>query len=82
MFPEAVTVADVALAYGTQAIPFLLVGELDRRLRAVIFDRFDLSAITAVCDRDGSRSLTSFDQLAFGDYISVLGNRDRREVLG
>ncbi|MBZ6135447.1 CBS domain-containing protein [Streptomyces olivaceus] len=76
------TVADIALAYGSQAAPFLLVGELDRRLRAVIIDRFDLSTITAVCDRDGSRSLSSFDQLTFGDYVSVLGNRDRWEELG
>lgn len=76
------TVADVALAYGTQATPFLLFGELDRRLRAVITDRFDLRDVTAVCDRDGSRSLTSFDQLTFGDYLSVLGNRDRWEELG
>ncbi|MFF8572711.1 CBS domain-containing protein [Streptomyces sp. NPDC015237] len=76
------TVADVALAYGTQATPFLLVGELDRRLRAVIVDRFDLPVITAVCDRDGSRSLSSYDQLTFGDYLSVLGNRERWEELG
>ncbi|WP_184503155.1 CBS domain-containing protein [Streptomyces botrytidirepellens] len=76
------TVADVALAYGTQATPFLLIGELDRRLRAVITDRFDLVDVTAVCDRDGSRRLTSFDQLTFGDYLSVLGNRQRWEELG
>lgn len=76
------TVADVALAYGTQATPFLLVGELDRRLRAVITDRFELAAIAAVCDRDDSRRLTSFDQLTFGDYLSVLGNRERWEELG
>ncbi|MGW9083936.1 restriction system modified-DNA reader domain-containing protein [Streptomyces yangpuensis] len=76
------TMADVALAYGTQATPFLLVGELDRRLRAVITDRFNLSDVTAVCDRDGSRSLTSFDQLTFGDYLAVLGNPDRWEELG
>jgi len=76
------TVADVALAYGTQATPFLLIGELDRRLRAVIADRFDLTDVAAVCDRDGTRRLTSFDQLTFGDYLGVLGNPARWEELG
>lgn len=36
------TVGDVALAYGTQVPPFLLIGELDWRLRAVSADLFDL----------------------------------------
>ncbi|MFB8139273.1 hypothetical protein [Streptomyces parvus] len=76
------TAADAAPAYGTQTTPFLLVGELDRRPHAVLLDRFDLSTITAVCDRDGSRSPTSSDQLTFGNHVSVLDNRDRREELG
>ncbi|MGW0902913.1 hypothetical protein [Streptomyces sp. NPDC002853] len=67
------TVRDVVLAYGTQATPFLLIGELDPRLRAVITDCFDLAAVTALCDRDGSRSLISVDQLTFRERWEDLG---------
>ncbi|MGW1144660.1 restriction system modified-DNA reader domain-containing protein [Streptomyces sp. NPDC002454] len=68
-----VTVSDVALAYGSLASPFLLVGELDQRLRTLISDRFDISEVAEVCGRNG-RQPASHNALTFGDYVSVLRN--------
>ncbi|MGV4988980.1 restriction system modified-DNA reader domain-containing protein [Streptomyces sp. NRAIS4] len=69
-----VTTSDVALAYGAMASPFLLIGELDQRLRALITSAFSIADVAAVCDRDQTRNLTSFDTLTFGDYVNVLSN--------
>ncbi|MGW4786739.1 restriction system modified-DNA reader domain-containing protein [Streptomyces sp. NPDC004230] len=77
-----VTASDVALAYGTMASPFLLVGELDQRLRALIINHFSIADVADVCDRAQSRNLTSFDTLTFGDYVNVLSNPACWEKLG
>jgi CBS domain-containing protein len=77
-----VTASDVALAYGTLASPFLLVGELDQRLRALITDRYPLAEVAAVCDPNQTRKLTSFDALTFGDYVRVLSNPACWQQLG
>ncbi|MCX4617873.1 hypothetical protein [Streptomyces mirabilis] len=77
-----VTASDVALAYGTLASPFLLVGELDQRLRALITDRYTLAEVTAVCDPNHTRNLASFDALTFGDYVRVLSNPACWQQLG
>ncbi|MFJ7305293.1 hypothetical protein [Streptomyces sp. NPDC099088] len=69
-----VTASDVALAYGRLASPFLLVGELDQRLRALITDHYTLAQVAAVCDPEQNRNLSSFDTLTFGDYVRVLTN--------
>ncbi|MEU1050190.1 hypothetical protein ABZ400_34235 [Streptomyces sp. NPDC005897] len=76
-----VTVSDVALAYGAMASPFLLVGELDQRLRALISDRFDIAEMAGVCGRNG-RQPASYDALTFGDYVSVLRSEQCWQQLG
>ncbi|MGW9030262.1 restriction system modified-DNA reader domain-containing protein [Streptomyces sp. NPDC055722] len=77
-----VTASDVALAYGTMASPFLLIGELDQRLRALITSTFSIADVADVCDRDQMRNLTSFDTLTFGDYVNVLSNPTCWQQLG
>lgn len=77
-----VTTADVVRAYGELATPFFLIGELDQALRQLIAKTFTLSEVTPLCDPDGSRPVSSFDDLDMGDYQRVLENPDRWTKLG
>ncbi|MEU5896343.1 CBS domain-containing protein [Streptomyces venezuelae] len=77
-----ITVADVAAEYGATARPFLLIGDLDRQLRRLISQGLDLQDVIALCDPDGLRNLSSFDQLSYGDYQQVLGNEQQWNKLG
>ncbi|MCQ4083987.1 CBS domain-containing protein [Streptomyces sp. RB6PN25] len=76
-----VTAADVAQAYGDLASHFLLIGEMDRRLRQVIAGTFTLSEVTGLCDPAGER-VTSFGDMTVGDYLRLLENPDRWQQLG
>ncbi|MFJ8437433.1 hypothetical protein [Kitasatospora griseola] len=77
-----ITVADVAAEYGATARPFLLIGDLDRQLRRVISESLDLAGVIALCDPDGRRKLSGFDQLSYGDYQQVLSNQEQWDKLG
>lgn len=72
-----VTTADVVGKYRELSTPFILIGELDQVLRQLISRTFTLQEVTSLCDADGSRSVTSFDDLEIGDYQRVLENPDR-----
>ncbi|GAQ54718.1 CBS domain-containing protein [Streptomyces acidiscabies] len=76
-----ITVADVAAEYGATARPFLLIGDLDRQLRRVISRTLELTEVITLCDPDGLRKLTAFDQLSFGDYQQVLSNQKQWDRL-
>ncbi|NUK32314.1 CBS domain-containing protein [Streptomyces lunaelactis] len=77
-----VTASDVAGAYGSLATPFFLVGEFDQRLRGIIANRFALAETTDLCDPEGSRGITSFDDMSIGDYLQVLRNKAAWQKLG
>jgi hypothetical protein len=76
-----VTAADVAQAYGDLAGHFLLIGEMDRRLRQVIAGAFTLPEVTKLCDPKGER-ITSFGDMSVGDYKRVLENPELWQQLG
>lgn len=76
-----ITVADVAAEYGATARPFLLIGDLDRQLRRVISEGLDVAEVIALCDPDGLRKLTAFDQLSYGDYQQALSNQKQWDRL-
>ncbi|MFK0100997.1 CBS domain-containing protein [Streptomyces sp. NPDC091040] len=76
-----VTAADVAQAYGELAGHFLLIGEMDRRLRQVIAAAFTLPEVTGLCDPAGER-IVSFGDMTVGDYQRVLENPGLWEQLG
>jgi len=76
-----VTASDVAQAYGELAGHFLLIGEMDRRLRQVIAGAFTLPDVTGLCDPAGER-ITSFGDMTVGDYQRVLENPGRWTQLG
>jgi hypothetical protein len=57
--------------------PFILIGELDQLLRQLISRTFTLEEVTSLCDPEGKRAVTSFDDLEMGDYQRTLENPDR-----
>lgn len=64
-----VTHSDVADAFVKMATPFALIGDLDRRLRAVLDEAVEWEFLKDVVDASDSRGLKSIDQLTFGDYV-------------
>ncbi|WP_327243241.1 hypothetical protein [Streptomyces sp. NBC_01320] len=77
-----VTTADVVTAYGELAAPFFLIGELDQRLRQIISRNFNIEDVKIICNSDGRKPITCFDDMAFGDYQWVLQAADSWTRLG
>ncbi|GAA1867260.1 hypothetical protein GCM10009836_54580 [Pseudonocardia ailaonensis] len=74
-----VTTADVVNLYGELALPFLLVGELDRRLRRIV-SKLPFQQVCSVCDPAGSRLRTP-DDLTMGDYERTLESKEIWDTL-
>jgi CBS domain-containing protein len=77
-----VTLADVVEVYGQMASPFFLIGRIDQSLRRIIESALPLKTVISLCDPDGQRDLSGFDQLTMGDYQRVLENPDCWVELG
>jgi CBS domain-containing protein len=77
-----ITASDVAMAYGSMASPFLLIGELDQRLRRTIAQTFDLAQVVELCDPQGRRNVISMDALTMGDYQRMLEHPPFWDQLG
>ena len=77
-----VTLADVVEVYGQMASPFFMIGRIDQSLRRIIEATFPMKTITPLCDPDGLRDLSSYDQLTMGDYQRILENPDCWTKLG
>lgn len=78
-----VTTADVSDLFADRTRPFLLIGEIDQRLRDLIRQHFLLKDIQKICEQSPvPRVLTSFDELTMGDYELVLGSPQHWETLG
>jgi len=77
-----VTLADVVEVYGQMASPFFLIGRIDQSLRRIVEAAFPVNAVISLCDPDGQRDLSRFDQLTMGDYQRVLENPDCWAELG
>jgi predicted transcriptional regulator len=71
-----VTVADVVDVYGQMASPFFMLGRIDQSLRRIIEATFPMKTIIPLCDPDGLRDLSSYDQFTMGDYQRILENPD------
>lgn len=77
-----VTLADVVEVYGQMASPFFMIGRIDQSLRRIIEATFPIRTITPLCDPDGSRCLSTCDQLTIGDYQRILESPDCWAKLG
>jgi CBS domain-containing protein len=78
-----VTAADLGELFADRAEPFLMLGEIDQRLRDLIRKRFTLETIATHCRRsDREPAVRSFDDLTMGDYQAILENVDCWKVIG
>jgi len=78
-----VTSADLSKLFEERTRAFLLLGEIDQRLRRLLASRFTLGEVIALLDLpDGARSPTSFDELTMGEYQRVLSQDSNFDRLG
>lgn len=72
-----VTTADVAHQFGSLGEPFLLIGEIENRIRGLIDGKFTLDELKAAkAPGDDDREIESVTDLTFGEYIWLLQNRE------
>ena len=68
-----VTTTDLSSAFLQLTSPFLMIGEIERRLRRVISDNFSIEEIADTRDPgDKGRVVKSADDLSFGEYVRLL----------
>jgi len=78
-----VTTADLSLQFAELATPFLVLAEIERRVRRLIDDKFESEELQAgVAPDDPGRSVTCADDLTFGEYKRLLEKPDNWERLG
>lgn len=70
-----VTSSDLSLQFQELAEPFLLLSEIENRIRSIIFERFELADLESVRDpNDPDAKIESVDDLNFGQYVRLLEN--------
>ena len=74
-----VTATDVAHLFEKLARPFLLIGEIENHVRNLIHGKFTLDQLQAASGDE--RSIEGSDDLTFGAYYRLLGNKDNWERL-
>jgi CBS domain-containing protein len=78
-----VTGADITEQFHRLAEPFLLLGEIENRVRLLIFPRFTPQELAEAKDpTDAGRVVEDVSDLTFGEYIRLLENGDRWNKLG
>lgn len=78
-----VTTTDLSAAFERLAGPFLLVGDVERRLRRVIKATFKLPELQAVHGpNETSRTIESVENMTAGEYVWLLDNPERWAKLG
>lgn len=72
-----VTAADISEQFRTLAEPFLLLGDIEHRLRLIIEHKYDEATIKSAADeRDADRTIESVADLTFGEYSRLLSSQD------
>lgn len=71
-----VTVNDVATQFISETEPFVLFSELESHLRNFLRDNILVEDLKRLCCNT-SKEVTSIDEMAFGDYVSVFGNEEQ-----
>ena len=78
------TASDLNLQFQQLSEPFLLLSEIENRIRNLIFPHFSPTELAAVKDpEDDERTVDSVDDLTFGEYVRLLEkpeNWDRLSV--
>jgi hypothetical protein len=72
-----VTASDLSLQFQQLAEPFLLLREIENRIRLIIGDAFSPAELSGIPDpEDSGRAVSSIYDLTFGQYIRLLQNPD------
>jgi predicted transcriptional regulator len=70
-----ITTADLSLQFATLAGPFLVIGEIERRLRQTLTIHFSVEDLGQVRDpADTQRTISSADDLTLGETLRLLEN--------
>jgi CBS domain-containing protein len=78
-----ITAADVTEEFDALASPFLLLGELERRLRLVLTERFEPGELAKYrAPEDGDREIAGPDDLSLGEIVRLLEREDAWDRLG
>ena len=70
-----VTTSDLSEILHIWAEPFLLIGEIENRIRSLIRPKFSLEELRRVA-KDETEEIESIEDLAFGHYVWLLQNPD------
>lgn len=77
-----VTTADLSDLFAERTRPFLLIGEIDQRLRDLLRRHFTMDELRTVCQRsERPRPLRKYDELNMGDYEQVFSSPSHFEKL-
>ena len=77
-----VTTADLSSQFGTLAKPFLLLGEIERRLRHVLALNFEVSELASLLDpADAERTVDSAHSLTLGEIARCIENAENWQRL-
>lgn len=72
-----ITAADMTEEFDSLASPFFLLGEVERRLRLVIAEKFSPAELEKLRDPgDGTREVRSADDLSLGEIVRLLERPD------
>lgn len=77
-----VTTADLSREYNRKAAPFLLLGEVEDRLRVLISNNLSIEEIKRARDpADDARKIEDASDLTFGEYVKLLESPENWEKL-
>lgn len=78
-----VTTADLSIQFRTLAGPFLVIGEIERRLRLTLSTHFSVAELAQVRDpADTSRTIDSVNDLTLGETLRMLESPENWGRLG
>ena len=75
-----VTAADLAYQFRQLALPFILIGEIERHLRDLVRGRFKVEEFSKAAN--GQKEVRGPDDLTFGDYCRLLEHKESWTKLG
>lgn len=67
-----VTTTDLSMQLRDLTDAFLLVGNIERQIRRLMGNRFDLDVLRSFVAPDSGRTVHSVDDLSFGEYLRLL----------
>lgn len=78
-----ITTTDLSLEFRSLTEPFILLGDVENHLRALLNDRFTLDELRASLDpRDDPARVNGLEDLNFSSYVAILSNEERWARLG